>query len=623
MSGFTAIFNRDGRPLDKELLGAMNDEIRHRGPDGSGCWTDASIGLAHQMMRTTTASLQETQPAVSTSGAVVLVYDGLIDNAVEIRIAAREARLRVDDTTDATAILLAYQLWRDECAMHLSGDFAFVIWDRIGRRLLCARDPLGIRPLYYHLSDRFFACGTELRQLLRHPDIRQDVNEGMAAEYAANNVTTPSETLYRHIQRLPAGYYLVVNEERHRVRRYWFFDPTRRVRFRTDEQYGEALLEEIRTAVRACARAAGPLGVETNGDLDAASVAASARQITDSRGARLAPHTFSLAYPGLECDVEEFVSEAETHWQTSVERVTFELPSRAAFESSYCAHRDFPETPDEFARHSLYRAVRDRGCRVLLSGLSGDDCLAGHVVHCADLLREFKLRDLRRQLEHDKLGRQGLYQFALRPLVPAPAQRVARAVQRGYPSWIADRFARRVALADRLDRRRFDKGLWQSRAQEELFRQLTHGWTYHVRESLNRVAAEHGIEVRNPLLRLNVVEFGLAIPEEQRWRGSETRFALRQAMKGLLPENLRTRTGKTDFSILIARLLSHLDAAATFRSLHLVSLGWLDGRHVSQMQAAPSAWQQPLWMIYGLERWLATTPLLDRNAPPLSQAHAG
>jgi asparagine synthase (glutamine-hydrolysing) len=155
-----------------------------------------------------------------------------------------------------------------------------------------------------------------------------------------------------------------------------------------------------------------------------------------------------------------------------------------------------------------------------------------------------------------------------------------------------------------------------------LFRRLTHGWTYHIRESLSRAAAEHGIEVRNPLLRLNVVEFALAIPEEQRWRGAETRFALRQAMKGLLPEKLRTRSGKTDFGILSARLLSHLDAAATFRSLQLASLGWLDPKQVAQMQAAPSAWQ-PLWMIYGLDRWLATTSLLDHNAPPLSQVHAG
>jgi asparagine synthase (glutamine-hydrolysing) len=573
-------------------------------------------------MRTTSASLEETQPAVSASGAVLLVYDGLIDNGMEIRVAAREARLRVDDTTDATAILLAYQLWRDECATRLSGDFAFVIWDRIGRRLLCARDPLGTRPLYYHLSDRLFACGSELRQLLRHPDIRQDVNEGMAAEYAAANVTTTDETLYRDIQRLPAGHYLVVNEERHRVRRYWFFDPTRRIRYRTDEQYGEALLEEIRTAVRACARAAGPLAVETNGDLDAASVAATVRQITDNRGALLAPQTFSLSYSGLDCDDEQLVREAESHWQASAERVNFEFPSAVEFDSSCHAHRDFPETPGEWSRHPLYDAVRERGCRVLLSGFAGDDCLAGHVLHCADLLREFKLRDLRRQLGHDKLGSQGLYQFALRPLVPARAQRVARVVQRGYPHWIADRFAKRVGLADRLDRPHFDKGLWQSRAQEELFRQLTHGWAYHTRESLNRAAAEHGIEVRNPLLRLNVVEFALAIPEEQRWRGAETRFALRQAMKGLLPENIRTRSRKTDFSILFALLLSHCDAAATFRSLQLVSLGWLDGKHVSHMLTAPSM-EQPLWMIYGLDRWLATTSLLDRRVPPLSQAHAG
>jgi asparagine synthase (glutamine-hydrolysing) len=157
-------------------------------------------------------------------------------------------------------------------------------------------------------------------------------------------------------------------------------------------------------------------------------------------------------------------------------------------------------------------------------------------------------------------------------------------LRRGYPDWISDRFAKSVALADRLHPPQPVRRQWQSLAQEEIFRDLTHGWRYYVLETLSRVLAEHGLELRSPLLRLNVVEFALAIPEEQRWRGAETKFVLRQSMKGLLPEKIRTRLDKADFGTLFPRMFSQLDSAPVFQSLRLVSRGWLDASHVGRMQ---------------------------------------
>ena len=244
MSGFTAIFQRDGQPLDVSVLHRMNEAIRHRGPDGSGSWVEGPVGLAHQMLHATPEATHEMQPAVSARGNFVLVYEGLIDNGADIRDAARAADLRVTDQTDATAILLAYELWRDECALRLSGDFAFAIWDRVERRLFCARDPLGIRPFYYHLDDRLFACGSELRQLLQHPDIRQDPNEGMAAEYLSNYVTSVDETLYRDIQRLPAGHSLIVDGRP--------APPRPVLALRSD--VGKSVSEPMRSMARRCSR---------------------------------------------------------------------------------------------------------------------------------------------------------------------------------------------------------------------------------------------------------------------------------------------------------------------------------------------------------------------------------
>ena len=174
---------------------------------------------------------------------------------------------------------------------------------------------------------------------------------------------------------------------------------------------------------------------------------------------------------------------------------------------------------------------------------------------------------------------------------------------------------------------------WQSRAQEEIFRDLTHGWVLHCFETLSRVLAEHGLEYRSPLLRLNVVEFGLAIPEEQRWRGAETKFVLRQSMKGLLPEKIRIRKDKADFGALFPRTLSKLDSASVFQSLRLVVDGLARQRVTSagctrgsprgnrtRRSAALAVW--PLWMIFGVECWLRRSATVERSRAGEPAPHA-
>ena len=339
--------------------------------------------------------------------------------------------------------------------------------------------------------------------------------------------------------------------------------------------------------------------------------------------------TFNLAFPGLDCDEGEYVIEANGMWKTLTTRVTFSLPSAPEFEASLLAHQDFPDCPNGVAHYPLYRMARDRGCRVLLGGLGGDDCFTGHYLHLADLLRRLKLVSLGRQLRDDGLDLRALLRFAVRPLAPEPLRRVARAMRPGYPDWIPNRFATHVNLPDRLYRGRFSGRFngryWQSRAQEGIFRDITSGWTAHVHETLSRILSEHTLEYRSPLMRLKVVEFALAIPEEQRWRGSVTKFVFRQAMRDLLPEKIRARPDKPDFGILFPSMLRQLNATSVFGSLRIAALGWVDAAKVNEMHAAllscPSTsyigkanlW--PLWMIFGVERWLTATDALFERKP--------
>jgi asparagine synthase (glutamine-hydrolysing) len=617
------MFNRDGRPVDRDVLRRMNEAIAHRGPDGSGYWVDGPVGLAHQMMRTTPEALHETQPSVGVRGNFVLVYEGLVDNADEIRRAATRASLAVADRTDATAILLAYELWREASVEHLSGDFAFAIWDRDARQCFCGRDQMGIRPFYYHLDDKVFLCGSELRQLLKHPAVSNDPNEGMVGEYLASAITSTEESLYRDIQRLPSAHAMRVSAAGHGMRRYWTFDPGRRIRFRTDGEYAEALLAELRTAVRACARTTGPLGFELSGGLDSSSVLAVARDLA-ARGEISAPlETFNVSYPGLGCDEGEFVDELDHWWGTKTHRVPFGLQSRREFADALRAHGDFPDYPNGASHFPLYRAATDREHRVLLCGVGGDECLTGHYVHYADMLKQLRMPALLEQLRSDGFPRSLIWSYGMGPLFPQALRRFVRRVRgrKAYPEWITDGFARTVNLADRL-RRQHVPGRWQSHAQEEMFRDLTAGWAFHVNESRSRALAERGLEQRSPFCRLNVVRFGLSVPENQRWRQADTKFVLRQAMRGHLPEKIRARNTKTDFAQMFPRALSNLGAAFRLSTERVAALGWIGMTWIDRMHQELAAWQPgsptaslpiwPLWMTFGIDSWLSRVQSTQR-----------
>lgn len=225
MSGIAAIYNLNGRPLERALLGRMTDVIAHRGPDGSGLFVDGAVGLSHQMLRTTPESLREEQPLADETGDLILTLDGRVDNRDELKAELNAKGLELRADTDAELVLRAYQAWGEECPQRIIGDFAFVIWDKRNQRFFCARDPMGIRPFYYYVDDRTFLCGSELRQILEHPTVRREPNEGMVGEYLSAVIVDTEETLYRGVFRLPGGHALLVQPGRVRKYRYWNVEP--------------------------------------------------------------------------------------------------------------------------------------------------------------------------------------------------------------------------------------------------------------------------------------------------------------------------------------------------------------------------------------------------------------
>jgi asparagine synthase (glutamine-hydrolysing) len=169
MSALAGIFNLDGRPVTPALLHAMADAARERGPDADGYWIEGAVGMAFRLLATTPEAVHERQPWSSDDGNLKIVFDGRIDNRAELTDAIKAAGGRLEDATDVELVGRCFELWGEETWNRLIGDFAVVAMNRRQRKMFCARDPMGFKPLHYLFDGKRFLIASDLVQIVQDP----------------------------------------------------------------------------------------------------------------------------------------------------------------------------------------------------------------------------------------------------------------------------------------------------------------------------------------------------------------------------------------------------------------------------------------------------------------------
>ncbi len=657
MSGIAGIIEtggeKGGRTADLNLLHRMAQGMAHRGPDGIGFWSSGAVGLVHAAMHTTPESVQETQPLRDDAGLYCLTFDGRVDNRDDLQSSLKSAGARLRTApgrilTDAELVLNSYMIWGENCANRIIGDFAFAIWDGRRRRLYCARDTLGIKPFVYHLGPSRFLFGSELRQILCDPGVSRKPNEATIAEYLADQITSTQETLYRDIQRLRPGHYLTVEQGQLREVRYWDVDPKREIRYRNDEEYAEHFREIFDEAVRCRLRSQHPVGSELSGGLDSSSVAVTAQMLLNSgRAPAPAFETFSLVHEGKTFDERRYFRSVVQHAGLLSTEVAPESFNHEALVAEVAASGHLPHAPNIIMSNTFLRLARERGIRVILTGRGGDIWLTGSLRRYADYLRELRLGTFWRELQADQhsaslrdehysavsLPALPVLRIGLWPLLSPSVQASLRWLMgRGdrTPALVNRDLAQRVNLKSRTqtDTRR---GQFRSTAQAHIYNRGIHAGELSYIESEDAAAAAMGIEKRHTFDDRRIVEFALAIPEEQRWRDGITKVVLRNAMGTRLPQLVRERRTKGDTSDVFVDMVNSPICATLLDQQHTVKLGWLPPgkssvlRHrlIQSMEHDRydfSRFVWSYWLIYSLELWAGGAPLAVPPSAPSPSA---
>jgi asparagine synthase (glutamine-hydrolysing) len=542
----------------------MSDILAHRGGDEEHTHVDKFVGLGHRMLWTTPESLNEHLPLHEQSSDLVITADARIDNRAEL-YASLKIRQPLAEVSDSELILASYSKWGELCPAKLLGDFAFAIWDVRSQQVFCARDHIGVKSLYYYLSDRGFAFATEIKGLLGLPGVPRELNEARIADFLLQSVEDRTSTFYKHILRLPAAHTLRVSQNRVQIKRYWSLDPSRRVRLRSDEDYAAAFREVFTAAVRSRVRSAFPVGSTLSGGLDSSSIACAARNLLGKQGARL--HTFSAIFPSLPKNDLRKIDERK-YIEAVIAQGGFEpyylradlLSPLSDFDKVLWHGDEVYWGPNLYMHRGLYRAAEQRGVRVFLDGLDGDTTVSHGLAFLTELAWTGRWRKLVSEarglsrVRNSYTSRRIVWQYGFKPLVPEMAFRIWR-MFRGRPQHtnvnaeiLNNDFAGRIDIARRLRELQSHNSATAYTARRSHLNGLNFGLHPYVLELADKTAAAFSLEPRYPFYDRRLMEFCLAMPSEQKLSQGWTRAVLRRAMTDVLPPEIRLRKDKANLN---------------------------------------------------------------------------
>ena len=574
MSGIAGMVHFDGAPMERGLVEKMGASMAHRGPDGIGYWANDAVALGHCRLCTTPESLTETQPLANEGASLVLVMDGRVDNREELgqELRGRGAALR--DRSDAELVLRAYEVWGEDCASRIIGDFAFLIWDARERKLFGARDAAGVRYFYYHQGNDWFGFASEIKGLLATGRIERKLNESRVLDYLVVAMDRDDEvnTFYQGILRLPAGHCLTASRQGVRTWRYW--DPAGQpeLRVKSLDECAEGLLEQLRVATKCRLRSCSPVGAMLSGGLDSSSIVCLIRK--EFRQELREPlKTFSLVRADREaCKDWPHVQEVVRGGWIDAHIISSDLPDAVC--AAYFGRFREPDEPFCWSHglpyHLVYDAARSNGCRVLLEGMCGDLLFLGMDTAMSIVVERLMLRRIMEELRaYRRHGLKGGLKSAgwsfLTAFTPRWMRPFYRAVRSRLPVKDQDYLLLRpeaAAKARALRRSRMSSQaeLRRPRDPRQLHaRMFKSGLLSFAHEVYGQAAFSLGVELRGPFSDRRVIEFAVGMPLEAKLLAPWYKSVLRQSMQGILSEPVLWRQdigghpGWTFYSRLLSR----------------------------------------------------------------------
>jgi len=538
MCGICGIVNFRPQPVEKSVLQSMMKRMKHRGPDDEGTYLEENIGLGFVRLSIIDLSDAGHQPMYSHDQNFVIVYNGEIYNYLELKEELKSLGHRFKTRTDTEVLLSAFQEWGENCLDKFNGMFAFAILDKKNKSVFAARDRFGIKPLYYYMDEQKLIFASEIAAILKALPNKSQPDDRSVFDYLVFNRTDQTErTFFKNIKKVQHGHKFTYENGRLKITRWYHLSQKLSQPFSNPEEFKQALISSIGLRLRSDV----PVGVCLSGGLDSSSI----MSLLLKEYQRSDINTFSAVYKEkFKGDESEYINEYSPY----LKNMHFTYPTALSLYNDakdyVRAHNEPTPSTSPYAQFKVMEKAREYVV-VTLDGQGADEELAGYHYFFGyffkDLLQTLRwIRLIREIIFYLKIHRSsyGIKTFAFF-LLPAGLKTRLRAKENDVLNY---EFYRQYYTGSVISENLYDSSSLNQALLDHFEYKLEHLLKWEDRNGM-----WFSIEARVPFLDHNLVEKILSIPSHQIIQNGMTKHILRAGLKGLLPENIRTRSDKVGF----------------------------------------------------------------------------
>jgi len=553
MCGICGVFDFEGDPVSRELLERMNAEIRHRGPDGDGFFVNGPVGLANRRLSIIDLT-GGWQPQTNEDGRIQVVFNGEIYNFIELREELEQKGHHFKTRSDTEVIAHGYEEWGDDCTKRFNGIFAFALWDSNRRRLLLARDHLGVKPLYYVRLGNRLLFGSEIKTLLVDPSCPREVDlDALSQLFTLRYVPSP-RTLFRDIQKLPPAHRMIVENSGIKVERFWDKKPQIR------SQWSEpALIEEyqelVEDAVRLQMRSDVPVGLFLSSGIDSGTLLAIMSKLTGQ-----AVRTFTIGFEdGERTNETDAARQLAKMFASDHSEMVLGAQDYAKYYERYLWDIEEPVGNETAAAFYFVSWITSRKVKVALTGQGADEPWAGYDRHWGmkisqaysrlpqfltkGVLSKFgerfvknekRKRALSTLYERDSLTRMiSIYSFY------SPGMKC-----RLFQPWVKERVSTNGIEAKQALQQLFSDVQDQDALTQILYMDTRTNLPDDLLMVGDKTSMANSLEARVPFLDYRLVEFIETLPPNLKIKGRQAKYLHKKAVEKWLPKEIVHRKKK-------------------------------------------------------------------------------
>jgi len=549
MCGIAGILSLKGEKVERRAVERMGHAIRHRGPDEEGCHLATGIGMMIERLKVIDLVTGQ-QPIYNETRDVALIFNGEIYNYKDLRASLEQKGHTFLTQSDTETIVHLYEEYHDDCVQHLNGMFAIALWDQKRERLLLARDRAGVKPLFYGVFRDRLWFASEIKAILSDPDFPRDLSWDAFQQYLSLYYVTGPATIYKHLHRLPPGHRLVCERGRVRVEKYWdlSFQPEED---RSLEDWKEEFTATWSAAVGRHLQSDVSVGLYLSGGIDSASIVEAASRLSSK------VETYSVGYEEASYSELAEARLVASRFQTDHHEYVLRSQQVKDLLPEVLCQLDEPQGDWSSIPYYFLGQQARKNVTVVLIGTGGDELFGGYPTYLAARAARYYRRLpawLRRRV--------------IEPLVeslPASYERMsldfmAKSFVRGarFPSEEAHRRFKEIFSDEERARllgtprgmalrnegaagvfRQYEPHYaemsWMDRLMYLDFKVFMADCSLYVNDM---TTSAHALEGRVPFLDLEMINLAARMPWKWKVRGGTTKYVIREAMEGRLPEKI-------------------------------------------------------------------------------------